>query len=1060
MERKEIGIILLIIGSVILVLGSWLTIELFRNGIFGGGVLCLILTLGFGLLFIILGLWMILSKSEKEEIDDSKTFDLKDFKGIQPYSANYVGTFQPLIGWYGKTKKTWVLKQMGNALNALVETIKIENLRLKRTAYVGGFKDSGPELLYNNAFKWMRSSLMVDNGKQLKKMIEDHKKKQTIPKISDFLGVIKNLIDQKVNPNISKSQIPTRAKSSKGNPSPEEIKSKSNLPNIFEERKFLKSRGFEVLRKVKKAQVLLGTFSDIEDGKIPEFFLEKAIESRSNYYKQVLWWISTMMPTQPMASREEGFKLSPIGIMNLYRHYFYDLGTFLGPPVEHVWVAPYSETALIEASSQTSYRFRESETSYEILQAEEEAVTEAKELSDEMQRKTESDIKIGISSEFGFKTGIYHGGGSFTMDYGMHLSNDKKTVRKQSRELSSKISSEMKRSTRLLTRESIETRTESTRRHIIKNPTDKLVSYEICRKMRRVGIQAQHLGSRLCWVLYIDEPGQDIGLSELVHVAKPQDFSTIPPPDLAPPSFDVAPEDFQFTVSFEPTSDEYDDNTDYHRGKGCDDACRIKWQFEFSAPSPQPGYELVSVVQKNFERTDPDHDKPSLWALRYRVLDKKTGKFRVRLNDVNFEKQPAVTVTVGLTWNVSEKTRQDAEDQYATGIATYEQAKQREAQIAMVNALRERIELARSVSPRPSEDLRNEERKILYRRALRILLGPELTSEAFHVNSELVRTYFEIDKMLYFVAPDWWNPHIVRKKTQIYAGEMPFSFEVIITVSEGESESIPAGNYPYEIKGFITNFNADVIEYSYTWEVFSDPDSGIDSSIGPIAGTGSVPNPNDTTKQNLDVEFYIIQGFSIPGQIPNPFYQSDLDDTVYEGSLSHVQFIREQIKRPNNYMITEDSDPAPLGSSIGWLVQLDGDSHRSAFLNAAWAKVVIPIRRGREVSAKKWLKQAEIEDEDGLDADYLDEDGNPVPRTGAGGNVTIDEMLNKLIAELSRYDDDRYYLESQKVYETGFNPLPGGFSPTKDPFEIFAQWVEIVPTNQIVPVKYKTQREK
>ena len=36
----------------------------------------------------------------------------------------------------------------------------------------------------------------------------------------------------------------------------------------------------------------------------------------------------------------------------------------------------------------------------------------------------------------------------------------------------------------------------------------------------------------------------------------------------------------------------------------------------------------------------------------------------------------------------------------------------------------------------------------------------------------------------------------------------------------------------------------------------------------------------------------------------------------------------------DNYYITEDSEPAKLGSSLGWLLQLDGDNMRNAFLNA------------------------------------------------------------------------------------------------------------------------------
>lgn len=55
------------------------------------------------------------------------------------------------------------------------------------------------------------------------------------------------------------------------------------------------------------------------------------------------------------------------------------------------------------------------------------------------------------------------------------------------------------------------------------------------------------------------------------------------------------------------------------------------------------------------------------------------------------------------------------------------------------------------------------------------------------------------------------------------------------------------------------------------------------------------------------------------------------------------------------YEITAESEPAPLGSSLGWLIQLDGDRRRSEFLNSPWARVCVPMRAGREREAIQWL---------------------------------------------------------------------------------------------------------
>jgi hypothetical protein len=48
------------------------------------------------------------------------------------------------------------------------------------------------------------------------------------------------------------------------------------------------------------------------------------------------------------------------------------------------------------------------------------------------------------------------------------------------------------------------------------------------------------------------------------------------------------------------------------------------------------------------------------------------------------------------------------------------------------------------------------------------------------------------------------------------------------------------------------------------------------------------------------------------------------------------------------------------------------------------------------------------------------------------------------------------YLPTDLVYEHGFYPLQGGFkAQAGEPFEVFDQWVEILPTDQIVAVEVR-----
>jgi hypothetical protein len=61
--------------------------------------------------------------------------------------------------------------------------------------------------------------------------------------------------------------------------------------------------------------------------------------------------------------------------------------------------------------------------------------------------------------------------------------------------------------------------------------------------------------------------------------------------------------------------------------------------------------------------------------------------------------------------------------------------------------------------------------------------------------------------------------------------------------------------------------------------------------------------------------------------------------------------------RRSGYEISADSEPAPLGSSLGWLIQLDGDNRRHEFLNSPWVRICIPIRQTYEREATAWLAQ-------------------------------------------------------------------------------------------------------
>lgn len=106
---------------------------------------------------------------------------------------------------------------------------------------------------------------------------------------------------------------------------------------------------------------------------------------------------------------------------------------------------------------------------------------------------------------------------------------------------------------------------------------------------------------------------------------------------------------------------------------------------------------------------------------------------------------------------------------------------------------------------------------------------------------------------------------------------------------------------------------------------------------------------------------------------------------------------------------------------------------------------------GREAEAIKWLRNVEgIDGMDGLDAEYQG------PEEGLKGKKVIDVLIELARKINSENTDKSNILKTEKVFEKGFDPLEGGFRAPQEPFEIFDQWIEVLPTDQVVAVEYNS----
>lgn len=737
--------------------------------------------------------------------------------------------------------------------------------------------------------------------------------------------------------------------------------------------------------------------------------LSAAVQAQANF--QYL-----LRQLDPAESDLASAAISPIGVVHLFREYFFEFATFLGSPVQHVWLSPGGSVELFEISTRKTIIERTIEQSLETIQKSEKDATTQDELTDAIKQENSSDTKLGVSatSNTNYNTGFVNGSvsvnGSFNLDQQQKQAREQ--THKSTRQQTQKLSSEIRQSYKSTFKTTTEDTDTTSKRYVLQNTTDKLVNYELRRKMRQVGVQLQDYGTRLCWQAYVDNPGDPLGVSVFVHAAPLPDLQDIKVPQ-QPPTPDPLVRGDAIVVT-----GKWDHGND------------TQWNFVPIAPPvsivPPSGYVYdhaeLSVQQGPawYYRVWPDSPSDMTIQIEQNPTQSATPDFISTIgNSTDGTSENSVTqvlvgvgtgpgglrddskydITIQLTpiFKPSLELLKSTNDTYLANVNKYDEQTKQAYQQALFQSIRERVKLASNIQARDFSEMREEERIVVYRSLVSQLLSvagvTNSDSHIRHVFSEVVESIFDMDNMLYFVAPDWWMP---RQEV---------------------------------------------------------------STASALSGLGVV----NTLEQNAFT----------PG--------------TEAGASNVVGWGGKRALRSDNYYITEDSTPAKLGSSLGWLIQLDGDNFRNAFLNAPWVKAVIPVRQGHEWKALDWLSSSSVEGSDGLVDLYQETftgekldmiavlqlytgwiDPSLKTRYAAldPAQFTILDALRYLVVSIQNKqsleqikvpdptDPTLSYLPTDMVYERGFDALQGGFvAQPKTPYEIFDQWIEVLPTDQIVPVE-------
>jgi len=895
--------------------------------------------------------------------------DVDKYKGIPPYATELFGVYQPLLGWQSSLTKKWI-KRGGTLIDPNVKRIldgriqpgpdSVDDRPTAQPLVIGSAKSPYTVLLTKD----LSSEVLKLVRARVQNFVDDHG--GLLPKGSDEWQLAINIKaitnadtgDLRVVNDIIRSRVEMDAL-------------RHSELGMLERSKLIRPNLLALMQYESQIAALLVFYAKGQGGIDPNDLTKLFLVQEAPPLSQILSSndpLSLIDPTDVSSGA-----LSPVGFVHLFRQYFFDLGTFLGEPVEHVWLAPGTTIELIEVSTRKVIVERSLEESVDATTRSEQSSTLKDELSDAVKQENANSTKLGVTSTNTVNLGVYQGTVSANFGVESTRKDARETAHKQTREQSEKLSTEIKRSVKSVFKTVTETTDMRSKRYVLQNSSDRLINYELRRKMRRVGVQMQDIGMRMCWQVFIDDPAATLGLSELVHFAESPDLANLKEPDkIATPGT----QSVKMTVPFP-----FNPILGYSNNRSF---------YQYESPNPQPSdppqehpeyngqylghvmgdeddpYSQIVIARLGY-KIDPPQTGYKLAEVR--LVNVQGGKFATLHGDpvlhgdtfdlimerVHFGGESVINLDLEVYFDPTPdevKRVNSANDAAAT---KYDADKQRLLETSFKDSVRQRIKAANGITPRPSWDLREEERTVVYRNLIeRLMLDSWDRSKLSdnedgrrlnHLRSEVIRAIFDVDALLYFVAPEWWMP---RRRP---------------------------------------------------------------------------------SKLNLDLQ---IEGAR--------FSLTDDDLTKWGGE-----------PRNANYKITEESAPAKLGSSLGWLLQLDGDNLRNAFLNAPWVKAVIPIRPGRETAALVWLRAIEGHETDGWDTPYLGSAPEDVEFKG----MNVGDVLETIAKRLeSQNGDIKNVLEADKVFQNGFDNLAGGFDAALPPNTPFTQWVSVLPTDQIVAAEY------
>lgn len=128
-------------------------------------------------------------------------------------------------------------------------------------------------------------------------------------------------------------------------------------------------------------------------------FYEKSGDELAEANQQIVDLLADEDPSATFDPKKDikNVSLSPLGIVHLFRQYFFELDTFLGTPAGHVWLSSGSSAELIEVTTRRVLTEKTIEEATETTQKIERSVTDEDEISEAVKQDNKIDLKLGAT---------------------------------------------------------------------------------------------------------------------------------------------------------------------------------------------------------------------------------------------------------------------------------------------------------------------------------------------------------------------------------------------------------------------------------------------------------------------------------------------------------------------------------------------------------------------------------------------------------------------------------------------------------------------------------------